>query len=95
MNPIIIIVPVYNNSSLIRDLVTRLSAVENADILFIDDGSEDGTFDLIKRVQGGPLHPPRRVPGIRERGPVRAEIFRGYGIHDSHFHRPAVQKAPR
>lgn len=52
MNQTIIIIPVYNNASLIRDVVGRISAVENADILFVDDGSEDDTFEQMKDFKG-------------------------------------------
>lgn len=48
MNKNLLIVPLYNNASIIQDIISNLSAVENAQTLCIDDGSEDETFELMK-----------------------------------------------
>jgi len=48
MKEILIVVPLYNNASIVSDVVTALSAVDDADILCIDDGSDDDTFEMMK-----------------------------------------------
>ncbi|GEM_PF-472092 len=65
MNKILIIIPIQNLSALIRDIVTQLSQVENADMLFIDDGSEDDTFEQIGE--------------FKQAKCIRHEQFLGYG----------------
>ena len=56
-NPeISIIVPVYNEESLVEELCSRLKCVgdelnRSYEILIVDDGSDDGSFEKLKRIQ--------------------------------------------
>jgi glycosyltransferase involved in cell wall biosynthesis len=52
MHPTLIIIPLSNQSSLIESLVASLSGIEDADVLFVDDGSEDGAFDILGEIAG-------------------------------------------
>lgn len=49
----LVITPTFNESESILELVTRLfnAAGDRVDLLVIDDGSPDGTADLVKQVQ--------------------------------------------
>jgi glycosyltransferase involved in cell wall biosynthesis len=47
------IVPVYNEASTLEELVTRLDALDlEKQIVFVDDGSTDGSSDWLDRVDG-------------------------------------------
>ena len=58
MSQSIVIIPTYNESNNIRKLIDKtLSLVKNVDILVVDDGSPDGTADIVKSMQAD--HPER------------------------------------
>lgn len=53
----LVIIPTYNESGNIRKIIDRLIALkEQVDILIVDDGSPDGTADLVKSIQ-------KEIPG--------------------------------
>ena len=50
-----IVVPVYNEESLVEELCSRLNSVadtlnRSCEILIVDDGSDDGSFEKLKRI---------------------------------------------
>ena len=50
-----IVVPVYNEESLVEELCSRLNSVadtlnRSCEILIVDDGSNDGSFEKLKRI---------------------------------------------
>ncbi|MGH2729474.1 MAG: glycosyltransferase, partial [Actinomycetota bacterium] len=47
----LVVVPTYNERAVIQDTITRLfdAAGERVDLLVVDDGSPDGTAELVKR----------------------------------------------
>ena len=50
-----IVVPVYNEESLVEELCSRLKSVADTlnrsyEILIVDDGSDDGSFKKLKRI---------------------------------------------
>lgn len=47
----LIILPTYNEVDNIEDVYKRIRSVSNSDILFIDDGSNDGTLNKILSIQ--------------------------------------------
>jgi undecaprenyl-phosphate 4-deoxy-4-formamido-L-arabinose transferase len=53
-----IVIPVYNEVQILDELYTRLSKVvadlgKKSEILFIDDGSDDGSFERLKVLRAG------------------------------------------
>ena len=51
-----IVVPVYNEESLVEELVSRLKSVcdglnRSYEIVIVDDGSDDGSFEKLKRIK--------------------------------------------
>lgn len=51
------VVPVYNESATVRELIRRVEAVGLADeIVVVDDGSIDGTHELLAELVGGNSH---------------------------------------
>lgn len=52
MNESIVIIPTYNESNNIRRLIEKTLALEKqVDILIVDDGSPDGTAEIVKSLQ--------------------------------------------
>lgn len=54
---ITVIIPAYNESNTIEEILQRVQAMEMADeILIVDDGSEDGTREILQGLDGsGPI----------------------------------------
>jgi undecaprenyl-phosphate 4-deoxy-4-formamido-L-arabinose transferase len=57
-NPVEIslVIPVYNEADILPDLVSRLNAVcsglgKTYEIIFVDDGSDDGSFETLKKLK--------------------------------------------
>ena len=53
-----VVIPLFNEEESISELYARLSSNllstgKNYEIIFIDDGSTDGTFDLLNGIQFG------------------------------------------
>jgi undecaprenyl-phosphate 4-deoxy-4-formamido-L-arabinose transferase len=51
-----IVVPVYNEEPLVEELYSRLKSVcdglgRSYEILIVDDGSDDGSFEKLKRIK--------------------------------------------
>jgi glycosyltransferase involved in cell wall biosynthesis len=48
-----VIIPVYNEKGTIEEIVSRVKNVEGIDkeIIIVDDGSKDGTIDILKRME--------------------------------------------
>ena len=56
-----VVIPLFNEEENILELYSRLSPVltdmgKNYEIIFIDDGSSDGTFDALKKIQYNDSH---------------------------------------
>lgn len=47
----LVIVPTYNESNNIERLIEKVMALGETDLLIIDDGSPDGTAELVKKLQ--------------------------------------------
>ena len=48
-----VIIPVYNESKTIRELVRQVQAVPiDKEIVIVDDGSKDGTRDILREMDG-------------------------------------------
>ncbi len=66
MNPVVyIVVPVYNEAPIIREVIDEILSSGNYRIVIVDDGSADETFSLVQSVEGV--------------FPVRHKINRGKG----------------
>lgn len=55
------VVPVYNEAPVIETLVSRISEVmrktgERYEVIFVDDGSQDPTWDILKRIAASSEH---------------------------------------
>lgn len=47
----VVIIPTYNEKENIENIICKVFSLEHAfDILVIDDGSPDGTADIVKRL---------------------------------------------
>jgi glycosyltransferase involved in cell wall biosynthesis len=64
-----VIIPCYNEKATIEEIVRRVhAAAPEAEILIVDDGSTDGTRDILRRIEGAPgvrviLHPKNQGKG--------------------------------
>jgi len=72
-----IIVPVLNGSGTIHDMLTALfsqaGAPQNREVIVVDNGSSDGTRDIVRRFDVTLLEEPRRgVSAARNRGLAHA-----------------------
>jgi len=73
-----IIIPVYNEVDNIREILRRVRATEAAsEILVVDDGSQDGSRELLARLDGKNrihvlLHPKNQGKGAAVRTGIRA-----------------------
>ena len=52
-----LVIPVYNEAAILPELVSRLSKVcsgmgKSYEIIFVDDGSDDGSFETLKELKG-------------------------------------------
>lgn len=50
-NPTLVIVPTYNESNNIKKLIETVMSLDEIDLLIIDDGSPDGTADIVTEEQ--------------------------------------------
>src|SRR5699024_11610114 len=48
---VLVIVPTYNESNNIERLIKKVMSLDGMDLLIIDDGSPDGTADIVKKLQ--------------------------------------------
>lgn len=56
-----IVIPVYNEDESLRELMAAIDAsmaasTESYEVVFVDDGSTDGTFDTLRALAEGPGH---------------------------------------
>jgi len=63
----LVVVPAWNESEVLPQVLAELRRhVPDLDVLVVDDGSSDGTADIVRA--DGPLRPPaagRRMSGVR------------------------------
>jgi len=85
MRPLVVI-PTYNESENIERMLRRIhECLPGAGVLVVDDGSPDGTAEIVKKVRGRTLRHQRaravRQVRARERVPgrLRLGLERGYG----------------
>src|SRR5699024_12877535 len=48
---VLVIVPTYNESNNIERLIKKVMSLDGMDLLIIDDGSPDGTADIVKKLK--------------------------------------------
>ena len=51
MNKTIVIIPTYNESENIADIINAINSVANVDILIVDDNSPDKTYEIVQNLQ--------------------------------------------
>jgi len=48
-----VVIPVYNEATTVKELIARVQSVPiDKEIIIVDDGSSDGTRDVLRRLQG-------------------------------------------
>jgi len=84
---VLVVVPTYNEAQTIRKAVERVrTAVLNADVLVVDDGSPDGTGQIVDRIAelDGQVHVVHRTRkeglGAAYVAGFRWGLERGYGV---------------
>lgn len=78
-----IVVPVYNEEPILRELYARLSQVckkmgKSYELVFIDDGSSDGSLKTLKELQSG--DPAMRVVQFARNFGQQAAVLAGFRI---------------
>ena len=78
MNPLLsVVIPVFNERATLESLVDRVAAVPiDKEIILIDDGSTDGTRDILRTYEGRPGYVVWYQPRNRGKGAALAEGFR-------------------
>ena len=67
-----VIVPVYNEAATIRELLRRVARVPiRKEIIVVDDGSTDGTAEILRRIQDHP----NSVPGDQLPAPCHLRVL--------------------
>ena len=67
-----VIIPVYNEVENIEEILKRVKATKRAaEIIVVDDGSQDGTRDLLKKLDGTLALPLRFASGTIVAGSAR------------------------
>ena len=51
MKKSIVIIPTYNEKENIEDIVRKVFTLDGFSVLIVDDGSPDGTGDIVKKLQ--------------------------------------------
>ena len=72
MRKLSIVVPVFNEHGSLAELERQIREVVTqhaltTEIVFVDDGSRDGSWDLIKSLAAGPASPPLTIRALRFR----------------------------
>ena len=80
--PLLVIVPAHNEAASLPSVVAEVrAAIPHADLLVVDDGSEDGTEALLSTVGVSCLRFPRRVGlGTAVRAGLVHGFTRGYRV---------------
>lgn len=78
MSPLLsVVIPVYNERATLETLVSRVEAVPiDKEIILVDDGSTDGTRDILVQYDGRPGFRVWLQPENRGKGAALAEGFR-------------------
>ena len=75
MNLVSYVIPVYNGAMMVERLYLQLLPVAKSlgryEMIFVDDGSSDGSFEVLKRLSG------------RDRNVLAVQLSRNFGQHNS------------
>ena len=76
-----VIMPVYNEKATIKDIVSRVKSAEPQDkeIIIVDDGSTDGTREVLKSLQGNGVRVILHEKNTGKGGAVRTGIAEAKG----------------